>query len=368
MRLRSTRVEIDQAALKHNLNVLRGWAGEENFFCPMVKAYAYGHDDVAVARLIAASQKASALGVALIEEGVTLRQAGIRMPILVFAPFHPQGARVMQEHNLTPVVGRFEDLSALADLSAPMTIHLKFNTGMQRLGFDESELSELRARLASMSVTVGGVCTHLTHGEEVLQPTGYTERQIEKFRQLAAGFPGVRHLNKSSTLSTLQDTPQFKEFGARPGISLYGLPHDGRAVGPGLRPVLSWHSEIGRVHPVVAGQSVGYSARWTAPRDSWVGMVPVGYADGYMRVLSNNSVMLWRGKRVPVVGSVCMDYIFLDLTEAVGSEQPKAGEAVVLIGRQGGEEIRAVELAERAGTIAYEVVTSISRRVPREVV
>ena len=368
MRHRSTRVEINPSALLHNLKLLRRWAGEKNFLCPMVKAHAYGHDDLLVARLIESSNLASVLGVALIEEGVRLRQAGLRMPILVFAPFDRDGAQALQEYGLTPVVGRFEDLEALRPLSSPPAFHLKFNTGMQRLGFDESDLSELRNKLAKGTFNVTGVCTHLTHGEEILQSDGFTQRQIEKFLKLSASFPGVRHLHKSSTLSTLQDGDQFKDFGARPGISLYGLPHDGRAVGPGLKPVLSWHSQLERVHQVPAGESVGYSARWTAARNSWIGMVPVGYADGYMRVLSNRSFMLWRGKRVPVVGSVCMDYILLDLTEAVGSEPARVGEPIVLIGQQGQEEIGAVDLAEMAGTIAYEVVTSISQRVPREVV
>ena len=364
--LRPTCIEIERSALLNNLRVLKGWTGNA-FFCPMVKANGYGHDEVLIARLVEEFGQASAIGVALIEEGLRLRTAGITLPILVLAPFDAEGAAQMRTHKLTPVVGRLQDLDALLGETA---VHLKFNTGMQRLGFDREDLPRLRARLKELvGVKVEGLCTHLTHGDEARDEISFTSRQIEVFKELSQGFPGQRHLHKSSSLCVLQERTARSGLGARPGISIYGLPHDGRANGPGLQPVLTWKTELTHIHSVKAGTDVGYGARFQTSRPSTIGVVPVGYGDGYVRALGvGKSQMLFRGLRVPVVGSVCMDYTLLDLTDACAEGLARPGESVVLIGKQGREEIAAVELAERAGTISYEVVTAISRRVRREAV
>lgn len=355
---RATKVLVDRAALRHNLELLKSRAPGA-FFCPMLKANAYGHGDVIVARE-AESVGASAVGVALIEEGLRLRAHGLNVPVLVFAPFDEEGARAMIDARLTPVVTRPEDLEALAAVGRPTPIHVKFNTGMQRLGFDAHERAALVTRLRALPfLRVEGVCTHLTHGDEFA--TGEASRhQLKLFEEASRDLPGVRHVHKSASL-------RDDGLGARPGIGVYGLPHEGRAVGPGLKRVLSWVSRLERVHEVEAGEAVGYSARWRAARRSRIGVVPCGYADGYPRLLSNRGEMLFRGRRVPVVGSVCMDYTFVDLTDAVNAGLPRVGEEITLVGRQGDEEILAVELAEKMGTIAYEVVTAISARVPREV-
>lgn len=367
---RPTRLKIDLAALKHNLSLLKQANGAD-FFCPMVKANAYGHGDVVIAQAIE-SVGTSALGVALVEEGLSLRTGGVKAPILVFAPFDKASASAMFTHQLTPVVTRFEDLDALAALKCkmPISVHLKFNTGMCRLGFDSSELTQLRARLHELThIQVAGVCTHLTHGHEAHLPEGQSQRQLQTLKAMAGDFPGVRHAHKSASLGALANHSQSKTpgIGARPGISIYGLPYEGRFIGPGLKPVLSWVSALARVHEIKAGESVSYGARWTAARPSWIGVVPVGYGDGYRRSLTGAEV-LFRGARVPVVGIVCMDYIHVDLTDVLRDGVPQAGEEIVLLGRQGTQEISAVELAEKAGTIAYEIVTSISSRVARQTV
>ncbi len=367
---RKTQVRIDVSALQHNLNLLKTWNGSA-FFCPMVKANAYGHGEAIAAR-IAEESGVSALGVALVEEGVRLREAGIRAPILTFSPLSFEGASAALKACLTPVVGRFEDLSALErthDGKSKVHVHLKFNTGMQRLGFDQQDLTRLKAELQRLTwLEVQGSCTHLTHGEDAADADGPSARQFAKFAQLSEGFSGLRHAHKSSTLAVLGERAAQDSLGARPGIAIYGLPYDGRRTGAGLRPVLTWQTEIVNVHTIEKGENASYSARWTAARRSVIGVVPMGYGDGYLRTLSNKSFMLCRGVRVPVVGSVCMDYILLDLTD-ISAEQPvQAGEPVVALGRQGSEEVSAADLAEWAGTIAYEVVTSISARVPREAV
>lgn len=368
---RRTRTLIDSEALRHNLNLLKEWNGSA-FFCPMVKANAYGHGDIEVARILD-QQGCSALGVALIEEGLRLRRAGIRSSILTFSALNEDAAAAALAEGLTPVVGRFEDIQALDRArtnNVQVKVHLKFNTGMQRMGFDAADLSQLKAELnRNPWLEVVGLCTHLTHGEEADRPDGFTQRQLQRFNEMSRGFEGaVRHAHKSASLAVLAGLPKDPTIGGRPGIGLYGLPHEGRQIGPGLRPVLTWATELVRVHVVEKGETVSYSGRWTASRRSYIGVVPLGYGDGYHRVLSNKGFMLCRGRRVPVVGSVCMDYTLLDLTDlsAEGIFQP--GEAVVALGGQGREHIGAAELAEAAGTIAYEIVTHIAARVSREVV
>jgi len=365
--LRRTHLRIDTSALRHNLNLLKKWNGSA-FFCPMVKANAYGHGAEMVAR-VAVDTGCSALGVALAEEGVALRAAGIGCEILVFAPLGIDAAAAVLKNRLTPVVGRFEDLAALDRVrgEASVKVHLKFNTGMQRLGFDAVDLTKLKSELAARKwLGVEGLCTHLTHGEDAGLSGGPTETQLKKFYEMTAGLPGIRHAHKSASLSSLEGRKPDPALGARPGIGIYGLPHEGRAMGAGLRPVLTWMTELVNVRTVEKGETVSYSGRWTAQRRSRIGVVPLGYGDGYMRTLSNKGAMLCRGQRVPVVGSVCMDYILLDLTDI--PDEVRAGEPVVVLGRQGNSEISAADIAETAGTIAYEVVTSISIRVAREAV
>jgi alanine racemase len=362
--LRRTHLRIDTSALRHNLNLLKKWNGPA-FFCPMVKANAYGHGAELVAR-VTEQNGCSALGVALVEEGVALREAGLRGPILAFAPLSKDAAFAAVKHGITPVIGRFEDIAALEATSSAVKAHLKFNTGMQRLGFDPADLTKLKSDLAAKKwLTIEGLCTHLTHGEDAAAGDGPTARQLAKFFEMTAGLPGVRHAHKSASLAALEGKKPA-DLGARPGIGIYGLPHDGRNMGAGLRPVLTWMTELTGVHTVEKGETASYSGRWTAQRRSRLGVVPMGYGDGYMRALSNKGTMLCRGQRVPVVGSVCMDYILLDLTDM--KEEVKAGEPVVVLGRQGNEEVSAADIAEAAGTISYEVVTNISARVAREAV
>jgi alanine racemase len=238
---------------------------------------------------------------------------------------------------------------------------------MQRLGFDEAEMNSVRRFLSlHPNFQVTGLCTHLSHGEEAGDADGVTQNQIRRFERLCEGYSGLKHVHKSSSLAALGDQVARTDLGSRPGIALYGLAHEGRSIAPGVRPVLSWESEIARVHTLEKGEPVGYGARFRPSKRSVIGVVPVGYGDGYSRLLGGRACMLFRGQRVPVVGTVCMDYTFLDLTEAMKDGPPHAGEKVTLIGRQGEASVSAQDLAEWAGTISYEIVTAISRRVPRE--
>ncbi len=358
--LRRTQILLDTSALRHNLNLLKKWNGSA-FFVPMVKANAYGHGAEMVAR-VAEAEGCDALGVALVEEGVHLRDQGLKGPILAFAPLSREAAHACLQKNITPVIGRFEDLRALESTGGTIRAHLKFNTGMQRLGFDSADLPRLKSELAKARwLTIEGLCTHLTHGEDAAGE-GPSRQQLERFAQMTEGLKGVKHAHKSASLAVLRGS-QDSSIGARCGIGIYGLPHDGRSLGQGLRPVMTWAAELTHVHILEKNESVSYGGRWTAPRKSRIGVVPVGYGDGYMRALSNKGHMLCRGMKVPIVGSVCMDYTMLDLTDL--NADVMAGEPVVLMGRQSNSEISAADLAELVGTIAYEVATNISARVHR---
>lgn len=363
---RHTRLEISESALLHNLKTLKVVNGGA-FFCPMIKANAYGHGLAIVARAV---QRATVdmVGVALLEEGVALRELGFQFPILTFAPLSPGDGEIYQRYNLTPVLGRFGDFEALKTFRG--AVHLKFNTGMQRLGFDRPAIPELKLKLKEHpQLQVTGLCTHLSHGEDALDDTGPTSHQFRLFIEMSHGFPGVKHAHKSSTLAvSAVQTKIHPEVGARPGISVYGLPHDGHRTAPGLKAALKWVTELTHFHRVEKGESVSYSGRWTASRRSWIGVVPMGYGDGYLRTLSNKGQMLFRGTKVNVVGSVCMDYTLLDLTEACKDSEPKVGEEIVVIGSQGNASISAADLADLAGTISYEITTAISSRVSREAV
>ena len=368
MRLRPTWVEIDVSALAQNLIWLKALNGDA-FFCPMVKANAYGHGDVLVAKT-AEKLGADAVGVALIEEGIRLREQGVRLPILVFAAFDTNNASYLYRHRLTPVLGRPADLEALAGAPPDFAVHLKMNTGMQRLGFDESDLPRLRADLGRLKLKVTGVCTHFTHGEDGATPTSPSGVQLERFQQMSEGLGGARHANKSASLLNLNEqigaADGAKRIGARPGIALFGIPPGAKALDAHLRPVLSWRTQITHVHKIKANATVGYDGAWRADRDTILGVVPVGYADGFTRAMgAKQGQMEWRGERVAVVGRVCMDYTFLDLTDVVARSAAAAtGEPVTIIGPN----ITAAERAGAVGTIPYELVTGISARVPREAV
>jgi alanine racemase len=363
---RPTRTLIHLDRLVHNARVLRTWAGADAFFCPMIKAQAYGHGAGEVALAL---EKAGfdQVGVALVEEAIHLRQAGYRNRIFVFGPLDGESKSAVEDFHFIPVISRWSDL-AMFKTSNIKELHVKFNTGMNRLGFAAEDASRVSEFAKTMQPKLTGVCTHMSNGSDALQVQGFTQRQLRIFSEIAINFPGVqRHCLNSSALLALQNMNESEraQLGSRPGISLYGLPSGYETVPEELKPVLEWKTQIDIVQNVKKGEAVSYSARWTAPKDSVIGIVPMGYADGYFRSLTNQGVMLFRGQRVNVVGTVCMDYTLLDLTEVAGAKPPQPSEEVVAIGEQGGEKILAAELAKKLNTVSYEIATNISARVPR---
>ena len=374
-KLRNTFAEISLAAIERNFKVLKAEFGG-GMLAPMVKADGYGHGDIEVAR-VCEGLGARFLGVALIEEGIKLRQAGIKTPILTFSHFDSVGAEAIVRYRLTPVVSQFEQIKKLRNVvheQASYPVHVKFNTGMQRLGFEPEAATEMSEQIEKdFFLKLEGVCTHFSSGEEFPLPEASTHEQIKIFSDIMIAVkkkiqsPLIVHThNSASVLSHV--TPRLDM--ARPGIALYGalpkLYRDHKNFSKLLEPVMAIKSFIGFMHKVKKGGKVSYGGTWEAKKDSIIAVVPIGYSDGIPRSLSNKGFVLIRGERCPQVGLICMDYLMVDVT-ALSEKKSSAvlGDEVVLIGKQENESIRVEEVAELAGTIPYEILTGIQPRLAR---
>jgi len=290
------------------------------------------------------------------------------------------------EFDLTPVISEWHQLEVLVEAlaksanRAALKVHFKFNTGMNRLGFEVDQAPRLEEWLRSHpQFVLEGICTHLLRGDDAGIPGGESESQLTAFAQAVAAFKGrrfhVHALNSSATVSlwnrVCRKAPLGSgatwPLGSRPGIGLYGiLPPTDEGVDVPLLPALSFKSHLVAIRRLKSGERVSYNGRWRAARESLIGVVPVGYGDGYFRLLSGKASVLCKGKRAPVVGTICMDYFMIDLTDVVRQAGPvEVGDEIVLIGEQQGERILARDLADLVGTIPYEILTNISRRVPR---
>lgn len=375
---RRTWAEIDLGRLQHNFKTLKGLLPADQFFCPMIKANAYGHGDVEVARALRECG-ATHLGVSLIEEGLKVRASGDRGGLLTFGIFEGvESARAVVDADLTPVIGEWQQLEALTEVvrETSFKIHLKFNTGMNRLGFPVSEAPKLRAWLKERpQFILEGIASHLLRGDDAGAAAGESASQLKLFSEVISVFAGTGarpHILNSSAEANLTSLIRKGEaasvpwpVGARPGIALYGIPpSNDENFDLGLKPVLRFVSHLVEVRHLKAGERVSYGATWRASRNSVIGVVPAGYADGVFRALSNRGEVLVRGHRAKIAGIVCMDFFMIDLTD-IGGQPIERGEEVILIGNQKGAEITAGEWATVAQTIPYEILTSLSSRVPR---
>lgn len=365
---RPTHVEIDLAALRHNLQQVRRQITPKTQILAVVKADAYGHGAASVAPAL---QQAGVdlFGVAIAEEGMELRRAGVDRPILVLGGVYPDQEQEFFRHRLTPTLfdldaARRMDRAA-AERGEICSYHLKIDTGMGRVGFRPEELAEVLPRLAALKhLSLAGVISHLALADEPEHP--FTDRQIAIFREglaqvRAAGFaPEFIHIGNSAAIFT-KDLPECNL--ARPGIVLYGaLPSAAFAGRLDLRPVMSFRTSVAQLKRVPAGTGVSYAHRFVAERETLLAAIPVGYADGYNRRLSNSGEVLIRGRRAKVAGTVCMDWTLIDVTDIPGVE---IGDEVTLLGRDNGNRVSAEEWAERIGSISYEVFCQVSKRVPR---
>jgi alanine racemase len=371
--VRPTRAEVNLEALRHNLRVARRHAGGAKVWA-VLKADAYGHGAPAVARTLERA-KIDGFCVALLEEAVELREAGIVAPILLMGGHYGASHDEVLARGLVPVVHDLGEIEAFARLvrsgeaQGPIDVHLKVDTGMARLGVTMAALPDVAAKLAHVpEVRVRGLMTHLACADA--PTTEEMAEQMRLFEQATATLarhgihPEVRHAANSAALLRAE----ARLDAVRPGIALFGVsPSVGAAPLTGeLRPVMRVRTEIVAVRDVEAGAAVGYGATWRAPGPSRIATLPMGYADGLSRHLGNRGHVLVRGKRAPIVGAVSMDMTMVDVTHVAGASS--RDEAVVLgtqEGPLGRDAIGAAEIAGHADTIAWEVLTSVSRRVPR---
>lgn len=356
-----TVMEVNLDALIHNLNYFRSHLQPSTKLMAMVKASSYGAGTVEVASALQFNH-VDYLTVAYVDEGVHLRRNGITLPIMVMNP-EPAGFEDIIRYRLEPDIYSFRILDLFVDalstlhspLSTPFPIHVEFDTGMHRLGFSGGDVERLQARLAEVKdlVQVVSCFSHLACSED-LTMDGFTRRQIERLQAWSKGLPGIKHILNSSGISRF---PEAQMDMVRLGIGLYGVAPE-EEVQSQLRQVSRLVSRISQIKPIPAGDTVGYNCRWKAERDSRIAILTIGYADGLHRGLGNgNGHVSINGCEAPIIGSICMDMCFVDVTDIECQE----GDRAIIFGE--GDLLQ--RNAAAAGTISYELLTAVAPRVKR---
>ncbi len=364
--LRPTVVEVSLARLAENFRAIQA-AVAPAAVMPIVKANAYGHGLVEVAHHLV-GLGARSLGVAFLEEAVALRAARVTLPILVMGGILGNQIPLFLRHGLTLTASSIDKLRQIdetaRDMGVTATVHLKIDTGMERIGVHYYSARGLLERAAECQhVIVEGIYSHFANADA--RDLGSAQLQLARFRDVIAWYheqgiaPPVRHMANSGAILQL---PESHLDMVRPGILLYGVyPSSEVRRTIAVRPALSWKSRVVYFKVVPPGHPVSYGSTWQTDHPVRVVTVPVGYGDGYFRALSNVAQVMIRGKKYPVVGRVCMDQIMVNIEW----ETAYNGDPVVLLGADGNEVITCEDLAEWAGTIPYEVLTNINTRVPR---
>lgn len=374
-RHRPTVATVDLDAIRHNVRTLRAASGGAEL-CAVVKANAYGHGAVPVAR---ACLDAGAwhLAVSSVEEAQELRAADIDAPLLLFSEPPVDAIPALLETNAIAPVYSPQFVAALAaagrDRGQAVPVHLCFDSGMGRVGVPRARWNEFLDDLPADGLQVMGTWSHLARADEAGVAT--TDEQLDAFDELLELLdergldPGLVHVANSAAIlrhDRCHRTADSRWLMVRAGIAIYGLSpaEEVPAADHGLRPALSLATEVAFLKQVAAGTPISYGHRWEAPADGWLATLPIGYADGVPRRLTNRFEVLWRGQRRPIVGTVTMDMIHL----WCGDEQPAVGDEVVLLGEQGGDRIWVEEWAATLGTITYELTCQLTPRVPRSYV
>jgi alanine racemase len=369
---RPTWIEIDRAAIAHNVRLLLGRLHPDCRLMAVVKANGYGHGAVTVAQLAIAAG-ADRCGVASLAEAVELRQQGIHAPILVLGYTAPWRAPEALHHNITLTVVDLESAQEIARMVAQaggkLTVHVKVNTGMNRLGVSPEEAPAFIAALHALpALRVEGIFSHFATSDEM--DKSYAQLQFARFEQLLATLaasglrPPIAHAANSAALLTMPETHLDM---ARSGIAIYGLDPDADQcpLPKGFRPVLNWKAEVVQVRRLAVGDPVSYGREFIAERPMTVAVVPVGYADGFPRRPYTWGHVLIGGLPASILGRVCMDQCIVDVSAQAAEGGVRLGDEVVLIGRQEGAHIRAEDAANRVGTNNYDIVSRILPRVPR---
>ncbi|MGB7133933.1 MAG: alanine racemase [Acidobacteriaceae bacterium] len=374
---RPTWAEISRRNLLHNYQWLGERAGSQTELLAVVKANAYGHGLEGCAQALV-DAGASWLGVTCTEEGVALRQFCPEARILIMTGLWQGEADAAVEHRLTPVVWEPQHLSWLKSAAqmrnmgaGQYPVHLEIDTGMSRQGVQPAQLDRLLEQFAGESpLRLEAVMTHF-HSPDNPEATEEQEQELARAAEavvrcglrpdyLSAGSSGAGLRQEASFVTELAMRMGAKRM-QRPGIALYGYAPSAESQTQ-LLPVLSWKTRVVSLREIEPGDSVGYDATFTARRKTRLGLLPVGYADGLNRLLSNQGWVLVRGQRAPIVGRISMDHAVADVTGIAGVEK---GDEVILIGEQGNEKVTAADMARLCGTIAYEVLCGIGARVPR---
>lgn len=361
---RATRAIIDLGAISRNIAEIRKKIGNKRGLMAVVKADGYGHGAVEVSRA-ALRSGADFLGVALPEEGQQLREAGIEAPILVVGLIQPEEAYKVVKFRLSQAVASVELLEALnheaSKVSTWVSVHVKLDTGMGRIGVKpEDAVSFVRKVKSFKNLNLEGLFSHFSSADE--KDKAFSKRQLQLFDQVIANLhlAGIevpkKHIANSAAIL---DLPQSYYDMVRPGIMIYGL-YPSRDVSHSieLEPAMTLKTKLSEVKVVPPGTPISYGGTFITQKKTTVATLPVGYADGYSRLLSNRGEVLIKGHRTPVIGTICMDMCMVD---ASGAGDVRPGDEVILFG----EELSVDELAAKIGTINYEIVCGVSKRVPR---
>lgn len=372
---RPTWMEISLDALKHNIEGFKRVLPDDMSIMAIVKANAYGHGAVEISKEAVACG-ANYLGVAFLDEALELRNAGITAPILVLGHTPPEGVEAAWKHNITINVYRREVLDALKELqctpmyknsSSKLKIHIKLDTGMGRLGLhtEQNAISFIEEALSMPGIEVEGLFTHYANADEL--DKSYTVMQYQRFERVVNHFAKqkvtFKYLHAGNSAAAI-DLPELSYNMIRLGISMYGLyPSDEvNAQRIDLKPVLSLKTGVVHLKTLPPDSGVSYGTIYHTKQEEDIATLPIGYADGYSRMLSGKAEAIVHGRKVPLVGRICMDQCMINVT---GIDNVEIGDEVVMIGEQDGVRITAEDLAEQLGTINYEIICMISHRVAR---
>lgn len=366
--MRPTRAEVDLGALGFNIDQIRKKVGSRTKIMAVVKANAYGHGISEVANA-AVAFGVDSLGVAFPEEGLLLRQNGIAGPVVVLAGIAPDQAGPCVDYDLEVAVPSLDIAQCVDDAARrrkkKAKVHLKVDTGMERIGVRAEEAPQFATTVAAMRhLEIVGVFTHFATSDSADKTFAYWQlerfqKAIDEMRAAGVEIP-LRHIANSGAIL---DMPEACYDMVRPGVILYGIyPSKETSESFPVRPVMALRSKVILLKQVPANTSISYGRTYMTGRSTWVATVPIGYADGYSRLLTNKSEVLIRGRRYRTVGVICMDQL---MVEVDSSTDVAVGDDVTLIGRDGAESITAWDLADRMNTIPYEILCAISSRVPR---
>ncbi len=369
-KVRPAWAEINLDNLAHNIREVRRLAGDESQVMAVIKADGYGHGAVNIAQTLL-DNGADRFAVAVLDEAIELRNAGFKVPIFILGYTQPERAAEVVKYDLEQSVYSFEvaktlSIEAIAQ-GKTAQLHIKVDTGMGRIGLQSNnEAIDIISSIHALpGINIKGIFTHFAVADEI--DKSYTELQFEKFRWICDELEekGIKiEMKHCGNSATIIDLPEMHLNTVRAGIMIYGLAPSKEVMlnKLELKEVMSLKVKITHIKDIEAGQSVSYGRKFIADRRTKIASLPIGYADGYTRMLTGKAEALVKGKRVPIVGSICMDQCMIDIT---GIEDIVVGDEVVLFGEQLGGFISIDEIAEKLGTINYEVVCMISRRVPR---